>query len=36
LESDGQGYELFNDLPKKNPDEDFWPCSRKIWVKDQG
>jgi hypothetical protein len=32
LESDGQGYKLFNDLPKKNPDEDFWSCSRKRWM----
>jgi len=31
---DGQGYELFNDLRKKNLEEDFWFRSRKRWVED--
>ena len=35
LESDGWGYELFNELPKKKPEEDFWSCSRKRWMEDQ-
>jgi hypothetical protein len=28
LNLDGVGHELFNDLQKKNPEEDFWSCSR--------
>ena len=35
LDSDGEGYELFNDFRRKNPEKDFWPNSRKIWMEDQ-
>jgi len=31
---DGQEYELFNYLRKKNLQEDFWSRSRKRWMED--
>ena len=30
----GQGFEFFNDLRKKNPEKEFLSRSRKRWVKD--
>lgn len=32
---DGVGHELFNDLQKKNPEEEFWSHSRKGQIEDQ-
>ena len=31
---EGVGYELFNDLRKKNPEEDFW-SDQERWMEDQ-
>jgi len=29
-----RGYAVFNDLQLKNPEKEFWSCSRKRWMED--